>query len=226
MEEHEKPNARDSTVSGARESGLAEAHEAGPRPAAAASSSSVPAAREDEAVKPGTRRAVWRGLIESDQLQRYYGGLAGKLLRRSRYGVWVAAALAAAGAICFAFGSAVLSDSRAGDILNLFGALLAALAAFVNVWVGASASGNRAITEAFREDRLGAIRGEWLALWEKIESGEPIGNREVLDECRRLSREEQAITRGARREVDDTLWESSQTAAHEYWRPRPTLPEL
>ena len=164
-------------------------------------------------MKESTRRAVWRGLVETDQLQRYYGRRVGKLLRRSRRGAWAAAGLAAASVIAFAFGGYVL------------GAVFAALAAFVNVWLGVSDAGDRVVTEAHRENRLGEVQGEWLALWERIEAGELTDNRRVLEECRRLSREESAITRGVRREVDDKLWASSQAEAHEYWRPRTTLPE-
>ena len=164
-------------------------------------------------LRTAARRAVWRGLIESDQLQRYYGDLAGKLLRRSRYGVWIAAALGAVAAICFALG------------LHAYGGVCAALAACVNVWLGVSDAGDRVITEAHRENRLGTLQGKWLALWEHIEAGEPIENREVLDRCRRLQEEEHAITLGARREVDRKLWESSQTKAREYRGPSTTLPE-
>ena len=215
MEEHEKqqPSLREA---GSGQVGLAETQPA----RAGSSSATTPAAAttpatpggSDEVVTESTRRAVWRGLIESDQLQRYYGGLAGKLLRRSRYGVWIAAGLGLAAAACFALG------------WHAAGGVCAALAACVNVWLGVSDAGDRVITEAHRENRLGALQGEWLALWERIEAGEPIENREVLDRCRKLHEEERAITLGARREVDRKLWESSQTEARKY-RPGATLPE-
>ncbi|WP_419164240.1 hypothetical protein [Candidatus Palauibacter sp.] len=162
-------------------------------------------------IRPSTRKAVWEGLIESDQLQRYYGHHASKLLKRSRYGVWIAAGLAAASAILFAFQ------------VNPWGAVLAALAALVNVVLGISDAGDRVVTAAYRQNRLDALHVNLRTLWERIEAGEPMENREVLDEYRRISLEIATITPAdTRGGVDDKLWESCQEQAHAYWAPHAT----
>ena len=103
------------------------------------------------------RADVWEAMVDSDRLERYYGRRAAKLARWEAVLRGATCTLAVVSAILLSVGST-----------HWAGATIAATA-LVSIGPLLSRLGDRVLSAAYCQKRLGDLSIEWRALWQDVD---------------------------------------------------------
>ncbi|MDE2652423.1 MAG: hypothetical protein F4107_02675 [Gemmatimonadetes bacterium] len=150
------------------------------------------------------RKDVWEAMLDTDRLERYYGRRAAKLARRETV---------VTGATCaFAVVSAILLTVADN---TQWAAVAIVITALVSIVPLLSRLGERVLSAAYCQKRLGDLSIEWSALWQEVEE---LPTDELRSRWQSLAqRLNEATAHKATEAIDNKLLGLTETESDEYW---------
>ena len=150
------------------------------------------------------RTDVWEAMVDSDRLERYYGRRAAKLARWEAVLRGATCTLAAVSAILLA----VVGSTP-------WAAATIAATALVSIVPLLSRLGERVLSAAYCQKRLGDLSIEWRALWQDVDQ---LPAEEVRSQWKSLAqRLNEATAHKATEPIDKKLLRLTERESNEYW---------